>query len=186
MLVNGNFSPQTNKKTVVFIFTTYQILAVSLTPVTHTFSTDFLSSYSLFTLLFSFPFIPRFFISFSFLLYSPKLWIVPTSTEENSYVSSMSPFSRDQMNESMAKTRAGKIIKQPLAQSAYLSLLIALMLFTSLLRCAHMHARTHTHTNSCTHMLILLAHKHIHCALVRIHMLIQTCLGCFLPLPRST
>lgn len=74
------------------------------------------------------------------------------------------------MKESRAKTRAGKIITQPLAQSAYLSLLIALMLFTSLLLRARVHARTtHTQsqTNACMHMLSL-AHKQIQCAPVRI------------------
>lgn len=70
------------------------------------------------------------------------------------------------MNKSRAKTRAGKIITQPLAQSAYLSLLIAFMLFTSFLLCAHMHARahmhahTHTQGNSCIYMLFF-RQKHI-------------------------
>lgn len=51
------------------------------------------------------------------------------------------------MNKSRAKTRAGKIITQPLAQSAYLSLLIAFMLIPSVCThaCTCAHAHTHTH-----------------------------------------
>lgn len=112
MLVNGNFSPQTNKKNVVFIFMRFEILAVSLTPLTPTFSPDFIciSPYSLSTLLLSFPLLPLSSLFFFFpLLSSTKLWI-PTGPRENSHVSNMSPFSGEQMNKSRAKTRAGKII----------------------------------------------------------------------------
>lgn len=152
---------------------------------------------SLMILFFYFSLFPHF--SFNFLFYpllisslsfSPphsQPYILDTHwPQENSHVSNMSPFSRDLMNKSGAKTRAGKIITLPLAQSAYLSLLIALMLFTSFhLLCVHTHINTHTHSNSCIHMLIF-AQKHISWTQMRIYMLIQTCLGCFLPLPRST
>lgn len=66
------------------------------------------------------------------------------------------------MNKSRAKTRAGKIITQPLAQSAYLSLLIAFMLIPSVCThaCTCAHAHTHTQGNSCIHMLFF-TQKHI-------------------------
>lgn len=67
------------------------------------------------------------------------------------------------MNKSRAKTKEGKIITWPLAQRAYLSLLIAVMLLTSMRRCEHVRACTQTHARakSCMHMLLFffLVHK---------------------------
>lgn len=115
LLVKCNFDPQANKANVLFVFMRFEILVVSLTLVTLSLSLSLMnqflfSSYSLSSFLLSFPFLPLSSHFFScLLLASPKLWI-PTGPRENSHVSNMSPFSRDGMNQSKSKTRAGKVI----------------------------------------------------------------------------
>lgn len=66
------------------------------------------------------------------------------------------------MNKSRAKTKEGKIITWPLAQRAYLSLLIAVTLLTSMHWWEHVHVctQTHTRTKSCMHMLLFFLSVH--------------------------